>query len=155
MSGGGVTLTGGEPLYQPDFSLNILKECKRKNILTAIETCLFCEKETVAKISDFVDLFIVDMKIFDNIQHIFYTGKSNDIIKGNIRFLAESAKSILVRIPVIPKITDTEENKKACVRFVHDIDEQIPVEYISFNPLAENNYKRLGIPFLFKNQLES
>jgi pyruvate formate lyase activating enzyme len=148
MSGGGVTLTGGEPFYQPDFSRNILKECKRKNIHTAIETCLFCEKEVVAKISDSVDLFIVDMKIFDNNQHILYTGRSNNIIKENIRSLVESGKPLLVRIPVIPNINDSEENKNACVRFIHEIDEHITVEYISFNPLAENNYKKLDIPFL-------
>ena len=150
VSDGGVTLTGGEPLYQPDFTKEILKECRKKNIHTAVETCLFCERETIAGISDFVNLFIVDMKIFDRAQHIRYTGKSNDIIKENIRYLAGSGKNILVRIPTITGITDTEENKNECKKFVHDIDSRIPVEYIDFNPLAENNYKRLGIPFLIK-----
>lgn len=150
VSGGGVTLTGGEPLYQADFTKEILKECRKRNIHTAVETCLFCERETIAGISDFVNLFIVDMKIFDRAQHIRYTGKSNDIIRENIRYLAGSGKNILVRIPMITGITDTEENKNECKKFVHDIDSRIPVEYIDFNPLAENNYKRLGIPFLIK-----
>ena len=150
VSGGGVTLTGGEPLYQADFTKEILNECRKRNIHTAVETCLFCERETIAGISDFVNLFIVDMKIFDRAQHIRYTGKSNDIIKENIRYLAGSGKNILVRIPTITGITDTEENKNECKKFVHDIDSRIPVEYIDFNPLAENNYKRLGIPFLIK-----
>lgn len=150
ISGGGVTLTGGEPLYQPDFTKEILKECWKRNIHTAVETCLFCERETIAGISDLVDLFIVDLKIFNRAQHIRYTGKSNDIIKENIRYLAESGKNILVRIPMITGITDTDENKNECKKFVHDIDSQIPIEYISYNPLAENNYKRLGIPFLIK-----
>jgi pyruvate-formate lyase-activating enzyme len=57
----------------------------------------------------------------------------------------------LVRIPMIKGITDTEMNKYACVRFVNDIDKRIPIEYISYNPLAGNNYKRLDIPFLFKS----
>ena len=150
VSGGGVTLTGGEPLYQADFTKEILNECRKRNIHTAVETCLFCERETIAGISDFVNLFIVDMKIFDRAQHIRYTGKSNDIIKENIRYLAGSGKNILVRIPMITGITDTEENKNECKKFVHDIDSRIPVEYIDYNPLAENNYKRLGIPFLIK-----
>ena len=150
ISGGGVTLTGGEPLYQPDFTKEILKECRKRNIHTAVETCLFCEREIIEGISDFVDLFIVDLKIFDRAQHIRYTGKSNDIIRENIRYLAESGKNILVRIPMITGITDTEENKNACAKFVHDIDYRIPIEYISYNPLAENNYKRLGISFLMK-----
>jgi pyruvate formate lyase activating enzyme len=150
ISGGGVTLTGGEPLYQPDFSVNILKECRKKNIDTAIETCLFCERETIDKISEYVNLFIVDMKIFDKTQHIRYTGKSNDIIKENLRFISGKGIPIIVRIPLIKGITDTEENKNACVRFVLEIDCQIPIEFISYNPLAENNYKRLNMPFLLK-----
>jgi pyruvate formate lyase activating enzyme len=146
-SGGGITLTGGEPLYQPDFAAEILKASKRKNIHTAIETSLYCEKETVNRISDYVDLFIIDMKIFDKSKHLHYTGKSNDIIKDNFEYLAKSGKSIIVRIPLIPDITDSEENKNAIEKFVHGIDKRIPIEYISYNPLAENNYKKLGIPF--------
>jgi pyruvate formate lyase activating enzyme len=147
-SGGGVTLTGGEPLFQPDFSMAILKECVKRTIPTAIETSLFCEFDTVTQISAWVNLFIIDMKIADQAQHLKYTGKSNEIIKENFRYLAASGKDIIVRIPLIPGITDSEENKNACRNFVHDIRDDIPVEYISFNSLAGNNYNKLGIPFL-------
>jgi pyruvate formate lyase activating enzyme len=147
-SGGGITLTGGEPLYQPEFSIEILKACKENNIHTAIESCLFCEKDTIDRISDFVDLFIIDMKIYDKSKHLQYTGKSNEIIKDNFEYIAKSGKSIIVRIPLIPDITDVEENKNAIEKFVYGVDNRIPIEYISYNPLAENNYKRLGIPFL-------
>lgn len=146
-SGGGVTLTGGEPLSQPDFSLEILKECKRMNVHTAIETSLFCENETLNRLLSLVDLFIVDMKIFDEKQHLRYTGKSNEIIKDNIRFLVSSGKNIVIRIPLIPGITDTEENKSAIEKFIHDLDPHIPIDHLSFNPLAGNNYKKLGIAF--------
>ena len=146
-SGGGVTLTGGEPLYQPEFSSEILKACNVNNIHTTIESSLFCEKETIERISEFIDLFIVDMKIFDKPQHIHYTGKSNEIIKDNFEYLAKSGKPIIVRIPLIPDITDTDENIKSIEKFVHSIDKSIPIEHISYNPLAENNYKKLGIPF--------
>ena len=149
-SGGGVTLTGGEPLFQPDFSMAILKECVKRNIPTAIETSLFCEFDTVTQISAWVNLFIIDMKIADQAQHLKYTGKSNEIIKENFRYLAASGKDIIVRIPLIPGITDSEANRNACRNFVHDISEDIPVEYISYNPLAGNNYNKLGIPFLLK-----
>jgi len=153
VSGGGVTITGGEPLYQPDFTRSILESCRNNNIHTAIETCLYAERETIDSISDFVDLFIVDLKIFDQTQHIRYTGKSNELIKENLGYIAKSEKPIVVRIPMIPDITDTEENRNECLKFLLDIDPRISVEYIKFNPLAENNYKRLGIPFLLKNQL--
>jgi pyruvate formate lyase activating enzyme len=149
-SGGGITLTGGEPLYQPGFSRMILEECWRIGIHTAIETSLFCEKDILTSVSEFIDLFLVDIKIFDQSTHIRYTGKPNGIIKDNFRYLAESGKQIIVRIPMVEGITDTYENKKAIAEFVGDIDSRIPIEYIAFNKLAENNYKRLGIPFLLK-----
>jgi pyruvate formate lyase activating enzyme len=150
-SGGGVTLTGGEPLYQPEFSIEILKSCKKKNIHTAIETCLFCENHTIAEIADYVDLYIVDMKINDNLEHTLYTGKPNIIVKENFRYIAAQGKEIIVRTPLIDKITNTRENLDAIEGFVHEIRSNIPIENIDFNPLAENNYKKLGIPFLLKN----
>jgi pyruvate formate lyase activating enzyme len=152
VSGGGITLTGGEPLYQPEFSENILKECRKINIHTAIESCLFCDRESISKISPLVDLFIVDMKISDNSQHIKYTGKPNDLIKENFRYIAGRGIAIIVRIPMINNITDSDQNKNDIIAFVHEVDKQIPVEFVTFNPLAENNYKRLNIPFLLKEQ---
>jgi pyruvate formate lyase activating enzyme len=149
---GGITLTGGEPLYQPDFSLEILKACKQNNIHTAIESCLFCDNEIIHRLSEFLDLFIIDMKIFDQSRHLQFTGKSNEIIKENFRYIAKSGKEILVRIPMIKGITDTEDNLKAIEEFVYGINKKIPIEHISYNPLAENNYKRLGMPFLLKNE---
>ena len=150
VSGGGVTLTGGEPLYQPLFSEEVLESCKKRNIHTAIESSLFCETETLSRFLSIVDLFIVDMKLFDPQQHLRYTGKSNELIKENIRFLAEDGKDILIRIPMVSYITDTEENKNKIRDFINSIDSSIPIEYISYNPLAGNNYKRLDIPFLLK-----
>lgn len=147
-SGGGITLTGGEPLYQPEFSMDILKLCKESGIHTAIETSLFCERKILIDLLRFVDLFIVDIKIFDEAKHFKYTGKSNEIIKENFKYISKSGKSVIVRIPLIPGITDTEENKNAITKFIYGIDKRMPIEYISYNPLAENNYKRLGIPFL-------
>ena len=150
VSGGGVTLTGGEPLYQPDFSLEILKACRQRNIHTAIETCLFCEREIIDTILEYVDLFIVDMKISDPVKHKNYTGKSNKIIKENLSHIVKSGKPVLVRIPMIKDITDAENNKIELIGFINELNDKIPVEYISYNPLAVNNYERLGMPFLLK-----
>lgn len=152
-SGGGVTLTGGEPMYQPDFSLGILRECNRMNVHSAIESSLFCERETLIRFSLLVDLFIIDLKIFDETQHIRYTGKSNEIIKDNIRYLVSSGKNIAIRIPLIPGITDTKENISAIEKFIHDLNPNIPIEQLSFNPLAGNNYERLGLRFLMPIRL--
>jgi len=149
-SGGGVTLTGGEALYQPEFSAEILKGCKELNIHTAIETCLYCDKEAIDLILPYVELFFIDLKLFDDALHKKYTGRSNQRIKDNFKYIAASGKKIIVRIPLIENITDTTENRKAIVDFVAETNENIPVELISYNPLTENNYNRLGIPFLLK-----
>lgn len=148
VSGGGVTLTGGEPLYQHDFAFNILAACQIRDINTAIETSLFCELETILRMLQVVDLFIVDLKIFDPDMHRKYTGKSNEIIKSNFQVIAKSGKQVIVRIPMIKGITDTPENLYSIRKFVNATDNSISIEYINYNSLAENNYKRLGIPFL-------
>jgi len=147
-SGGGITITGGEPIFQPEFSLSILKNSKKSSIHTAIETSLFCEKKVLAMFTEYVDLFIVDMKIADSDQHIKYTGKNNEIIRDNFSYLAESGKEILVRIPLIPEITDTEKNLNDITEFVNSFKKEIHIEFLDYNTLAENNYKRLNIPFL-------
>ena len=149
-SGGGVTLSGGEPLYQPGFAKEILEECRKRMIHTTVETSLFCEKDTLDLISPFVDLFIVDLKIFDSNSHKYYTGKVNETIKENFHYIALQGKDILVRIPLIDNITNTKENIKAITDFVSEIRKDIQIEKISYNPLTENNYKKLGIPFLLK-----
>jgi pyruvate formate lyase activating enzyme len=146
-SGGGVTITGGEPTMQPAFCIEILKSCRISGIQTAIETCLFCEQEILESMLNYVDLFIVDMKIFDSVKHEKYTGKPNEKIKENMVFLVSNKKNILVRVPMIKNITDDSDNKLKIERFVHDLSPEIQVEYLSFNPLAVNKYIRLGIPF--------
>jgi len=148
MSGGGVTLTGGEPLAQADFSSRILQECRKRDIHTAVETCLFCERDALIKVADYTDLFIVDLKIFDSAMHKYYTGKANEQIKDNFRFIAGEGKNIIVRIPMVEGITDTYDNLKEIKIFVSKINNKIPVENIKFNPLAANNYRKLDIPFL-------
>jgi pyruvate formate lyase activating enzyme len=152
-SGGGITITGGEPLFQPEFSLSILRNCKKNNIHTAIETSLFCEKKVLDVFTEYVDLFIVDMKFFDSEQHKKFTGKTNETIRKNLSYLAESGKGILVRIPLIPGITDTEKNLTEIAEYVNSFSRVIPIEYLDYNTLAENNYKRLNIPFLLTDIL--
>ena len=147
-SEGGVTLTGGEPLFQPGFSEALLKACNLNDIHTSVETSLFCDKEAIEKILDYVDLFIIDLKILDSDKHKYYTGKPNEIIKDNFRYIAFAGKPIIVRIPLVANLTDNQDNKDSIMRFIHEIDETIPVEFIIFNTLARNNYDKLGISYL-------
>jgi pyruvate formate lyase activating enzyme len=150
VSGGGITVTGGEPLYQPHFLSGILKECKVRKIHTTIETSLFAEKEIIDEIIDFTDLFIVDLKLYDPGLHLLYTGKDNERIKENFKYIAGYGKDVIVRIPLVEKVTATNNNLNEIENFVREVNDNIPIEKIKFNPLAENNYKRLGIPYLLK-----
>ena len=145
-SGGGVTFTGGEPLYQDSFVAAIAEKCRNKGIHTAVETCLSGNIE-VMEILNTIDLFIIDLKIFDASEHLFLTGRSNEEILENFRMIVNSGKEIIVRIPLVKNITDTPENLNSIRNFVHSLNPSIPVELIPFNPLAGNNYERLGIPF--------
>ena len=150
-SGGGVTLTGGEALHQPEFSIEILKACKKRDIHTAIETCLFADKEVINAISSYTDLFIIDLKLFDSKDHIIFTGQPNEIIKENFLHLVSIGKEIIVRIPIIPNITDKKDNLYSIEEFVRGACNDIPIEYINFNTLAPNNYKKLGLTFQMEN----
>jgi len=83
----------------------------------------------------------------DPVAHQHCSGQSNTIIKENFAFLASSGKSLIVRVPLVPNVTDTTENRAAIQEFVSSFNKEIPIELIEFNQLAANNYKRLGIPF--------
>jgi pyruvate formate lyase activating enzyme len=148
ISGGGVTLTGGEPLFQPDFTLAILKECKDKNIDTAIETCLHCERDILDKVLPYTDHFLADLKIFDSQMHEQFTGKKNLLIKENLEYLIRSGKDITVRLPLIPGITDIPSNIDAVKGLVRSIDPEVPVEVLNFNHLTGSKYRKLGLPWM-------
>jgi len=117
-SEGGVTVSGGEPLLQLDFLNALLKECKERNIRTAIDTCGYASHETVDKISDKVDLFLYDIKIMDDKKHRRYTGVSNKPILENFKRLAENGSNIQVRFPIIPGINDSKDNVAETAEFV-------------------------------------
>ncbi len=123
--------------------------CKEKEIHTAIETCLLCNRNDLDLVMDHIDLFIVDLKIYEADRHKLYTGKSNKIIKENFHYIASSGKKIIVRVPLIKNITDTDENLNSILKFVNETNEDITIEYVNFNPLMRNNYDKLGIPILY------
>jgi pyruvate formate lyase activating enzyme len=117
-SGGGITVSGGEPLLQIDFTDVILSECKRRNMHTAIDTCGYAPRKAIEKIKNKVDLFLYDLKIMNDAKHRRYTGKSNRQILENFKTLAENGNDLLVRFPVIPEINDDKDNVKKTVDFI-------------------------------------
>jgi pyruvate formate lyase activating enzyme len=145
VSGGGVTLSGGEPLAQSDFVIEFLKRLKELNIHTCIETALNVPKKVVEQLPQLVDHFFADCKIFDEMQHRRYIGSSNVQIIENIRYLATHAKSLTIRIPLIPDLTATEDNLKAIARFIRSLGANIPIELLNYNWLSHSKYEELGL----------
>jgi pyruvate formate lyase activating enzyme len=143
-SDGGITISGGDPLVQHEFALEVLGLCKREGVHTAIETCLFGNWEVLERFIPLTDLFIIDLKIANSSLHAEYTGRPNDLILDNYARLARAGAELLTRIPLIPGITATEANVRTMARFIRDKYPGGRVELINFNPLAINKYSLMN-----------
>jgi pyruvate formate lyase activating enzyme len=143
-SGGGVTFTGGEPLLQPDFLAETLTECKKLDIHTAIETCGYAARSDFERILPVTDLFLFDIKIINDQKHQHFTGISNKLILGNLEFLTRQKNHIILRFPLIPGITDTDENLSDIISLMKrlGLNEIDPEPYHS---LGNAKYDELGI----------
>jgi len=149
LSGGGITISGGDPLIQHDFAWEILRICREEGVRTAIETSLFGDWEILERFVPLTDLFIVDLKLADNAMHQEYTHRPNDLIRQNYSRLAHLGVAMLTRIPLIPGITDTDENISALAGFMKQENPGGRVELINFNPLAKNKYALMNISTAF------
>lgn len=144
-SGGGVTFSGGEPLFQHKFLKEVLKKCKEKKIHVALDTSGYTSKEILESIIPYVDLFLYDFKIFDDEKHKKYTGVSNKLIKENLKFLTKKNKEIIVRIPWIPGVNDNEIQK--IFDFLYSLKNIKEVHLLPFHDVREK-YERLGKKYL-------
>ncbi len=143
-SGGGVTLSGGEPLMQPEFLFAFLALCKSRHIHTAIETCLFCRRETLEKAMEFLDFIQFDLKAMDSGLHRELTGLGNEAILENARFLLASDKPLLVRIPLVPGCNDGEENLRALGSFLGAHRPGVELEILAYHRMGTGRYEELG-----------
>jgi pyruvate formate lyase activating enzyme len=149
VSGGGVTLTGGEPLCQPEFSAEILRGCRERGISTVVETALALDESAVDMVRPWVDLFLVDLKLADPEAHRSWTGFSNETVRKNFERLVRQGAAVQARIPLIPDVTATEDNLRALGRYVRSLNGHVPIELINFNPLARDKYRGMGRPYHF------
>lgn len=153
-SGGGITLSGGEPLANPYFALEVLKLCRERGCRTAIETSLYAPWETVENFLPLTDLFLIDLKLKDEEAHRRFTGVSNRLILRNLNCLASNGGKFVLRVPLIPGITALEENIATIARFAAALEGESPgVELLNFNPLAESKYRALSLPYPFAHCL--
>jgi pyruvate formate lyase activating enzyme len=150
-SGGGATLSGGDPLMQPAFSHAVLAECKDAGLHTAIETCAHAPWDVLASLIPVTDLFMVDLKHMDPERHRTATGSTNQRILENARRLSESGKPILFRIPVVPTVNDTTADIADIARFVAGLaahgEGEICLELLPFHRMAADKYRSLGLEY--------
>ncbi len=141
MSGGGVTISGGEPLLQHEFTADLLK--RLSGVHRAIQTCGYATPEAFTSVIENVDLVMMDIKLADPGLHRRYTGVDNTPILENFKLLRDSGKEYVIRIPLIPDITDTEENLRAISEIVGDST----VELMPYNIMAGAKYKSVGLEY--------
>ena len=143
-SGGGITLSGGEPLLQFEFALDILKKAKANDLHTAIETCGFADKSKIIKIAEYTDLFLFDFKEGDPKRHKAYTGADNGLILDNLSLLNELKKDILLRCPIIPGYNDRREHLEAIGELANELSGVEKVEVEPYHPLGASKSEDIG-----------
>ena len=156
-SGGGVTLSGGEPTFQPDFAEALLRGLKAQDISTALDTCGLCSTHTLERLLPFTDLVLFDLKLFDEAQHREFTGQSNERILENLLYVRDTIRhqerpiGLWIRTPLIPGVTASEENLHGIGRYlVEHLDGVVSRwELCAFNNLCRDQYKRLGMEWKY------
>lgn len=146
MMEGGVTFSGGEPCAQPQFLIECLSKLKQNGIHTAIETSGYCESELFESILDYCDYVLMDIKLIDDDLHKKYTGQSNELIIKNAQILMNKNIPFIFRTPLIPGITDTEDN----LMKIQSLIQNSPWEKLPYNPLTPLKYQQLNRSFQIK-----
>ncbi|MGP8153981.1 MAG: glycyl-radical enzyme activating protein [Smithella sp.] len=146
-SGGGVTISGGEPLVQWGFTFELLKECRKNSIHTCLESSLHIRPEILEKTYPVADIIITDIKHMDNEKHREYTGVGNELILNNIVKTIEEGKRLIIRLPVVPGHNDSEDNITATARFISDrlSNRVTQVQLLPFRQLGVEKYESLGL----------
>jgi len=143
-SGGGLTLSGGEPLFCSGFCLALLKKAKEDYGLdTAVETSLYAPPEIVEKMLFYTDHVLADIKLMDSSRHREYTGRDNSLILDNLRLAAARGADLLVRFPLIPGINDDEENLNAMAEFLESCASP-PLEILPYHEFGRGKFFNLG-----------
>ncbi len=142
-SGGGITLSGGEPLMQPGFAAKLLKAIKQLGLKTAIDTCGYVPWQAFQEVLPFTNLFLYDLKLADPKAHIRYTGVSNELIINNLMMLSKTGKEITIRIPLIPDLTDNQENLRGLREVISCLPNINRIDLLPYHPSAHNKYMHL------------
>ena len=144
-SRGGVTFSGGEPLMQPEFLLQLLDACGHLDLHRTVDTTGYADAKLLLKVAQKTDLFLYDLKLMDPEKHRKYTGVSNEQILDNLKQLAQNDVRIQVRMPVIPGINSDAENIDKTADFIHSLGKIEHVSLLPFHNSAQAKYRRLNM----------
>jgi glycyl-radical enzyme activating protein len=145
-SGGGMTLSGGEPTFQVDFAVGLALAARDERIHCAVETCGHGDWIVLERLAAVVDLFLFDLKETDPVRHVEYTGVSNETILANLRRLHDRGAEILLRLPIVPGLNDRADHFAAVARLVRELPNLRGVEIMPYHPLGRSKFERLGMP---------
>ena len=146
-SGGGVTVSGGECLWQPEFTVALLKACKEAGIHTAVDTTGYCKWEIMEKVLPYADLFLYDLKQMDPDKHRRVIGVENERILDNARRLAKAGGKLQIRIPTIPMFNDNETSYREFGAFILELGDAVEtVQLLPYHNLGAVKWERLGRP---------
>lgn len=143
-SGGGVTLSGGEPLMQPTFVKSLLMACRAEDIATAVDTCGYADREDLLAIAPLTDLFLYDVKTLDDGRHLRETGVSNATILDNLQALSRLGANIWLRVPVVPDVNDDAQQLDAVARLAASIAGVQQVNLLPYHNLGTHKGEQLG-----------
>lgn len=146
-SGGGVTVSGGEPLLQADFTYDLLAACRDDGISTAIETAANVAWERIAALLPMVDLVMMDIKHLDSDAHRRATGVPNVRILANAQRLGQQPQPLIVRTPIVPGVNDTPEEVAAIAAFVARLPNLLYYELLPYHPMAKSKYRSLDLDY--------
>ena len=146
-SGGGVTISGGEPLQQTEFLATLLEACKQDGLHTVVDTSGYAPYESLARIRDSVDLFFYDLKHMDPEQHLETTGVSNQLILDNLRILSQAGSRIQIRIPLIPGINDSLEHAHRMAEFLASLPVIHDISLLPYHKMGSQKYKNLNASY--------
>lgn len=150
-SGGGVTLSGGESLGQPEFASALLQACNENGINTAMESTGFADFSTIEKYLPYLDHYLMDIKHTDSAKHEKFTGRPNELILENAKKIAEKAKNLVIRVPVIPTFNDKEDEILSIAKFAESLPNVKELHLLPYHQFGMDKYKGLGREYELKD----
>lgn len=153
-SGGGATFSGGEPLMQSSYLLELLREMKNLGIHTTLDTCGYASSNILEEVAELTDLFLFDLKHMNTEKHEKYTGVSNTLILENLNMIHKMGKDIIIRIPIIPGFNDSKEELQDLKNYISTLQNIKEVNLLPYHSIGQEKYNRIGQTYKMKDVME-